>query len=59
VSLAWLASAAILYLSSDLRKVLGDRSLTALERLMGMVLVIVAVEMVMKGVAQYLRLTSS
>jgi multiple antibiotic resistance protein len=39
--------------------VLGDRSLTALERLMGMVLVIVAVEMVMKGVAQYLRLTSS
>ena len=59
VSLAWLASAAILYLSSDLRKVLGDRSLTALERLMGMVLVIVAVEMLMKGVVQYLRLTSS
>jgi multiple antibiotic resistance protein len=58
VGLAWLASAVILYASSDLRKVLGDRGLTALERLMGMVLVIVAVEMLMQGIAQYLRLTT-
>ena len=57
VGLAWLASAVILYASSDLRKVLCDRGLTALERLMGMVLVIVAVEMLMQGIAQYLRLT--
>ncbi len=57
VCLAWVASAVILYLASDLRKVLGDRGLTALERLMGMVLVIVAVEMLMHGIAQYLRLT--
>ena len=55
--LAWIASAAILYLASDLRKVFGERGLTALERLMGMVLAIVAVEMLMRGVAQYLRLT--
>ena len=58
VGLAWLASAIILYASSDLRKVLGDRGLTALERLMGMVLVIVAVEMLMQGIAQYLRLAT-
>jgi multiple antibiotic resistance protein len=57
VCLAWIASAAILYLASDLRKVFGDRGLTALERLMGMVLAIVAVEMLMRGIAQYLRLT--
>ena len=43
-----------LYLASDLRKVLGDRGLSALERLMGMILVIVSVEMLMQGVAQYL-----
>ena len=55
VCLAWIAAAVILFLASDLRKVLGDRGLTALERLMGMVLVIVAVEMLMNGVAQYLR----
>ncbi len=59
VCLAWLASAVILYLASDLRKVFGDRGLTALERLMGMVLVIVAVEMLMQGIAQYLRLTGA
>ncbi|HET6680289.1 MAG TPA: MarC family protein [Gemmatimonadaceae bacterium] len=54
VGIAWLASAVILYLASDLRKLLGDRGLTALERLMGMVLVIVAVEMLMQGIASYL-----
>ena len=59
VGLAWMASAVILYLASDLRKVLGDRGLTALERLMGMVLVIVSVEMLMRGIAQYLRLTGA
>ena len=56
LGLAWIASAVILYLASDLGRVLGERGLTALERLMGMVLVIVAVEMLMQGVAQYLRL---
>ena len=56
VGLAWLASAIILYLSSDLRTLLGDRVLTALERLMGMVLVIVAVQMLMKGIAEYFGL---
>jgi multiple antibiotic resistance protein len=56
VCLAWLASAIILFLSSDLRKLLGDRGLTALERLMGMVLVIVAVQMLMRGIAEYFGL---
>lgn len=55
VCLAWLASAIILYAASYLRKLFGDRGLTALERLMGMVLVIVAVEMLMQGITQYLR----
>jgi multiple antibiotic resistance protein len=55
VVLAWLAAAVILYLASDLRKLFGDRGLTAVERLMGMILVIVAVEMLMQGSAQYLR----
>jgi multiple antibiotic resistance protein len=55
VVLAWLASAIILYFASNLRKLLGDRGLMAVERLMGMLLVIVAVEMLMKGVAEYLR----
>jgi multiple antibiotic resistance protein len=55
VTLAWLASAVILYFASNLRRFLGDRGLTAVERLMGMLLVIVAVEMLMKGLAEYFR----
>jgi multiple antibiotic resistance protein len=54
VGLAWLASAVILYFSGNLRKVLGERGLTAMERLMGMLLVIVAVEMLMSGIVEYL-----
>ena len=55
VVLAWLASAIILYFSGHLRTLLGERGLTAVERLMGMLLVIVGVEMLMAGVVQYLR----
>ena len=54
VVLAWLASAVILYFAGNLRKVLGERGLTAMERLMGMLLVIVAVELLMSGIAEYL-----
>lgn len=54
VFLAWIGASVILFLSSDLRRVLGDRGLTALERLMGMLLVIVSVEMLMQGIGQYL-----
>ena len=53
--LAWVVTAVILYLSSNLRKVLGSRGLTAMERLMGMVLVIVAVEMLLSGITQYVE----
>jgi maltose O-acetyltransferase len=34
---------------------LGERGLTAVERLMGMLLVVVGVEMLMAGVVQYLK----
>ncbi len=60
ICLAWLAAAVILYLASDFRKLLGDRGLLAIERLMGMLLVIVAVEMIMSGAAQFLsKVTAS
>ncbi|HEX2636693.1 MAG TPA: MarC family protein [Gemmatimonadales bacterium] len=55
VVLAWCASAIILYFASNLGKLLGEHGLTAVERLMGMLLVIVGVEMLMAGAAEYLR----
>lgn len=53
VIIAWSITAAILYMSSPLRKLLGDRGLTAIERLMGMILVIVAMQMLLEGISDF------
>jgi multiple antibiotic resistance protein len=52
--IAWTATSLILYFGSGLRGVLGDKGLTAMERLMGMVLITVAVQMLMDGIRQAL-----
>lgn len=55
ITAAWGASAAILLAGSRLAILLGTRGLTAIERLMGMVLVASAVQMVLDGVAAVIR----
>lgn len=55
VTLAWLATAVILLLGSRLRKLLGERVLIALERLMGMVLVALAVQMFLSGLQRFVQ----
>lgn len=57
VTLAWLASALILYFASAFQRYLTDRGIVALERLMGMVLVAVAVQMMITGFGEFLRST--
>lgn len=52
---AWLLTAAILFSSTWLYRLLGARALTALERLMGMLLVALSVQMILDGIAVYLR----
>lgn len=47
ITLAWLATAAILLAATPLHRILGRRGLTALERLMGMLLVMMSVEMML------------
>ncbi len=49
--LAWAATAAILLLAPRLARALGRRGLVAVERLMGMVLTALAVEMFIRGLA--------
>ena len=51
---AWLASAAILFAATTLYRWLGERTLSALERLMGMLLVAISVQMFLDGVKNYL-----
>ena len=56
VTAAWVVSALILLASRRLYVLLGERGLMAIERLMGMVLIIMAVQMLLEGTAQYLNL---
>lgn len=48
------ASAVVLALSDVLRRVLGTRVLVAIERLMGMILTAIAVQMLLTGLRGYL-----
>ena len=57
--LAWGATAAILFSATLLYKLLGRRALIALERLMGMLLVAISVQMLLDGLAVYLGLPAA
>lgn len=50
LGLAWLASSAILLNSGWLQRILGEKGMTALERLMGMILVAVSIQMLLTGI---------
>ena len=54
VFLAWLAASLIILFASSFRRYLGEKGLIAMERLMGMVLVTVAVQMLMSGISDFL-----
>lgn len=56
VTIAWAISGAILLSSTLLYRLLGARGLTAMERLMGMLLVMVAVQMLLNGLRASLAL---
>lgn len=51
--LAWTLSAIILFFSDCLHRILGEKALVAVERLMGMVLVILAIQMTLAGIAEF------
>ncbi len=57
--IAWAATAVILFSATYLYKWLGGRVLTAIERLMGMVIVAISVQMFMDGISAYLALSGA
>lgn len=52
--LAWIMTTAILVASPFILKILGQRGVRALERLMGMLLILISVQMFLDGVGEYL-----
>lgn len=53
--IAWLISTVILVFADQLRKILGEAGLLAVERLMGMILTTMAVQMFLSGFGEFLR----
>ncbi len=54
VFFAWAVSALVLLCSGRLMTLLGNRGIFAVERLMGMILVMISVQMMLDGIAVYL-----
>ena len=55
ILLAWAASLIILLCSSLLKNVLGWRGILALERLMGLILTLIAVQMLLSGISAFVQ----
>ena len=54
VFLAWFLSALIIYFASYFAKFLGQKGMIAIERLMGLLLITVAVQMMLTGIADFI-----
>lgn len=54
MTIAWALTAAILIAAPFFYRILGERGLTAMERLMGMVLVMISVQMFLDGIRAFL-----
>ena len=55
IGLAWLISAGILIWADQLKRVLKEHGLIAMERLMGLILTAVAVQMLLSGIEEAMR----
>jgi MarC family membrane protein len=55
LSVTMLVCAVVLVLAERIQKVLGERFVIAVERLMGLILVAVAVEMLLRGLKQFIQ----
>ena len=53
---AWFVGSVILYCSGFLQRVIGDKAITAIERLMGMVLVLISAQMLLEGIKDFFQL---
>lgn len=55
IVIAWATSTLILICSSSLKQLLGEKGITACERLMGLLLTLLAVQMFLEGISRFLN----
>ena len=53
--LAWLIQSVILYFSNSILNRIGDKGILSVTRLMGMILVLIAVQMILNGITDYIE----
>ena len=58
IVIAWAVSVPVLIGSSYLKKLLGDRGITAIERLLGLILTMLSIQMLLAGITEYLKALS-
>lgn len=56
ILLAWLASLIVLFCSPFLKKMMGNNGLMAAERLMAMILILIAIQRFFEGIEQFVKL---
>lgn len=56
IFIAWAASLTVLLSASFLKKLLGTKGILAMERLMGLILIMIAVQMLLNGLQKFLLL---
>ncbi|HRW58054.1 MAG TPA: YhgN family NAAT transporter [Chlamydiales bacterium] len=56
ILIAWIASLIVLLLAPYLYKFLGKKGLIAMERLMGLILILIAMEMFLDGISGYIQM---
>ena len=56
IFIAWLASLLVLLSASYLKKLLGTKGILAMERLMGLILTMISVQMLLNGLQKFLHL---
>ena len=57
IIIAWFFSITILFYAEEIKKFIGKKTLSALERLMGLILTMIAVEMFLKGIKSLMQIT--
>jgi multiple antibiotic resistance protein len=55
ILLAWIPTAILLYFARDLKRVIGDKGIIAFQRLMGLILTLIAVQMFLVGLTEFVQ----
>lgn len=54
ILIAWAATTAIIFFGTTLKRIIGDKGIVAFQRLMGLILTLIAVQMFLEGLTEFI-----